>query len=266
MVRKDTDRLISFKFFSLNEFYDTVEKKIGCTLVSRMHTKLSIDNIELAYFGARHKEILARKFCWPEGVHTLSELSSLEKIITKSWSKKWCDDDGDEMDVERFYNDMPFLQKRVKAIGVRSRNNTVQKIVINLAESSDVTAKEMLWKTYAATKLVDNLESLGTRCEVIVKSYSGNVDSKRRYCLTEIPIKNPEDPINVSLLCTTLSPWFFRYWILNLRACFIEGCLPSLGNSAKLPAEDPGCIIIDNGACLSKDQANNFLKGITHAK
>ena len=263
MIRKNTDKLINFKFFSLADFYNTVSEKIGDTYDSRNYESQCKHGNRDVFNGASRSEIIERKHSWPEGVSMLKNLSDMEKVITKQWSKIWNNDDGDDMCLERFYNDMPFLQKRIKVLGVKSRNNIIQKILVNPCESAGVRAKEMLWKTYTAVKIADHLESQGVRCEITIKYLSRNIDNKNRDVTLEIPIKEANEPINTSLLCAVFSPWFFRYWIIHLLKSSIENVSVGLGQPKKISKEEnENCIIIDSGTALSKTAANNFLKGI----
>lgn len=263
MIRKDTDTLISFKFGSLADFYKSVSEKIGSTRLSREHESECKSGEHTSFCGANYSETIQRKHSWPEGVSMLKQLASMEKTITKEWKKVWSEDDGDEMDMERYYNDMPFLQKRIKVLGNRSRNNSIQKILVNPTENANISAKDMLWKTFTAVKVADELESKGTRCEIILKYFSSNIDKRDRNVTFEIPIKEAGEPVNLSLLCTVFSPWFFRYWIFHLFFSHIEGVRGSLGMARKIPTEETeNCIVIDSGTALSKEAANNFLKGV----
>lgn len=264
MIRKDTDKLISFKFFSLADFYKSVSEKMGTTYYSKQHESGSYTRQYAKFNGATRKEIMERKHSWPEGVSKLKELVDMEKVITKQWVKIWSDDDGDEMDLERYYNDMPFLQKRIKALGTRSRGNNVQKILINVWENCNITAEKMLWKTYTAVKIADELESQGTRCEILLVGAGENIDKRERKIDFEILIKDASEPINTGLLCAVFSPWFFRYWIFHLLYSHIENVTSYLGNAARFPKDKAeNCIVIDSGTALSRDSANNFLKGVT---
>lgn len=263
MIRKDTDKLISFKFFSLSDFYNTVSEKIEKTQLSKDWQWGNIKGYNKDFVGAPYSEIIQMKYSWPEGVKKLKELSDMEKIITKKWSKQWNEEDGDDMCMERYFNSMPFLQKRVKVLGERSRNNVIQKVIVNTWENCGVDSKKMLWKTYTVVKLVDELESQGVRCEVVIMLNGNSVDYESRKVQIEIPIKEANESINTSLLCTVFSPWFFRYWVFQLLFGHIPNVRESLGCADKTPKDQTeNCIVIDNGTALSKEAANNFLKGI----
>lgn len=266
MIRKDTDKLISFKFFSLADFYQSVSEKIGSTAISKIRLEDLKQGLLSRFCGANYSQIIERQYSWPEGVKMLNSLTSVELPITKQCKKVWSDDDGDEMDMERFYNDMPFLQKRIKTLGTRSRGNNIQKILINLTEYAGVKAENMLWKTYTAVKLCDELESRGTRCEVIAFETAKNVDHLKRFDTIEIPIKQAHEPLNTSLLCAVLSPWFLRHWIFQLEYSCIENVCSGLGQPRQLTVADvpdlENCIVIDSGMALTKTDANNFLKGV----
>ena len=263
MIHKVTDKLVSFSFFSLTDFYNKVDNRTDNNH-SKYNIELCSNNKHVDFFGASYQEIMQRKYAWSEGVSKLKELTDMDRVITKQWAKKWCEDDGDEMDMERYYNGMPFLQKRVQVLGTKSRNNRIQKIMINLCEDAGITANQMLWKTYTAVKIVDELESQGIRCEIVLFEASKNIDSSGRGLLIELPVKQASEPINTSLLCSILSPWFLRYWLFLFEYTYIKNVHPGLGKARKLnPSEsDENCIIIDSGTALSKRAANDFLKGI----
>ena len=267
MIRKDTNKLISFKFFSLADFYKTVSEKIGSTKESTKKLSMVKGGSPRSFYGASYSQIQERMYSWVEGVSMLKNLASVELTTTKQWVKTWNEDDGDDMDMERYYNDMPFLQKRVKSLGVKSRGNRIQKIIVNLTENANIGASEMLWKTYTAVKLCDEFESQGIRCEVVAVEACAGVDDDNRSLLAEIPIKSADEPINTSLLCTVLSPWFFRHWIFQLETTQVKNVDSSLGSARSLTTNDipdlENCIVINKGMALSKTSANNFLKGVT---
>lgn len=214
------------------------------------------------FVGATIPQIYARKYGWEEGVKKIESLPeySAPASVGARFVRSWSDYDGDELDPERMRDGFPCLSRRVKTAGQRTRG--VARVIVNMAELQNVSTESMLWKAYAAARLVDGLETAGQRCEIIAAAYSeaAHINPERsNLCL--IKIKAPEEPLNLGLCLNAFSPWMFRYWIFGARE--VVGNVPSWtgrSRSIKGRPDTEGAIIIDRGDCLSRYDAEAFIR------
>jgi hypothetical protein len=239
----------TYKFQSLTAFYAATER--------------STEHRPSSWIGATPEEIEARRYSWPEAVKQLDQLPELHQqhAHTKR-AKRWTETDGDDMSPERYADSRPFMRQRYRAATAAKTGGRVQKIRINVAESESVSAAAMLWKTYAAARLVDQLESNGTRTEILI------VCSTRRAFtrgdadyLLEITIKRPEQPLNVAAIATAASPWMLRRHILDHNTTQTDAT--GTGGSPRAMPTDPAALDIETGDCLSKAAAEAWIKNQT---
>ena len=219
-----------------------------------------------SFIGASFEEIEARRWGWAEGLRMLETLPEwkVPPAAGGRWVKSWSDYDGDELDHERFYAGAPCLARRVKTTGHRIKG--VNRVIVNIGENCRVLASDMLWKSYAATRLVDCMESNGERCEIYAAAYGVECFKDKfpdRFMMTKL--KAAEEPLNVALCLSVFSPWMFRFWYFLIIEQHREAYAHK-GYSRKI-SERPdaaGAIIIDTGDCLSKDAAARFIEQHTN--
>lgn len=198
------------------------------------------------------------KWSWPEGAEMLSHLPELGQVENAHSGKvkTWSHYDGDTMCVERFRDDRPFLRRRQK-----KRTARVQRVVISITESGIVDADDMIWKTYAAARIIDDLESQGVRCEVL--AYIG-VTYKHDVKKGFITLKRPNECLNIGSICTAISPWMLRVWGFHwIDAKY--GYKPSGYGQPVEYKPDPELeeIVINRGDCLSKSSAIKFIQNLS---
>lgn len=218
------------------------------------------------FMGATVHDIHARRWGWAEAVKMLEALPEWKAPPAPGgrWVKTWNDYDGDELDPERLYAGAPCLARRVKQTGQRIKG--VARVYVNVCENADIKADKMLWKTYAAARLVDSMEAAGQRCEIYAAFASiGTYKEERRDGWICTKIKSSEEPLNVALCLNVFSPWMLRYWyfaIINKtgKAYSHKGS----ANSINGRSETAGAYIIDTGECLSKDAAARFIEQHTN--
>lgn len=240
----------TFRFTSLTAFYAVNDKN-------------DAEHRPAAWIGADPAEIAARRFTWPEGVAQLNQLPELHqhRAHTKR-AKRWSEDDGDTMDMERYHDGRPFLRQRYRAETGTKAGGRVQRIRINTAEGANTKAAAMLWKSYAAARIIDALESRGTRCEVVIVCSTRNAyTAGARNYHAEITIKRPAQPLNLAAITTAAAPWMLRRHILDhIRA---QPDDKGTGGAPRPMPTDPAALDIETGECLSKASAERWIKSQT---
>jgi hypothetical protein len=240
-------------FKSLAEFYPEIINVSG----NRFYNS-SLSENNPSWYGLSLEKIKEHKFSYPMGVEKLSHFKDFE--VQKDTNVKfWNQYDGFDIDVERMMDNLDFLLDNHKK---KSLPKTMD-IYINTSESAAITYDQMLCKTYATIKIIDRMEALGVRCAVYscasLLTSSMNYNNENVYL--EICIKNYSDTLNIGAICTAISPWFFRYWML----LYIQGRYANLNYSVGIPKKMPSDIngvIIETGACYDKNAANNFIESI----
>jgi len=244
---------------SLSEFYDDVKNVDRHQYFDYM---LNSDRAE--FTGLSLSKINQSKFTYDLGVDALKKL--VDVTIEKDEKMKfWNQFDGYDIDIDRMYEGMDFLLDTRKQ---KKQPKTVD-LFVNITEGVDVSYKAMLNKTYAALKIIDHLESLGIRTALYASIASteilGTGKSKLRgeQYYIEICLKNHSDSVNMGALCTAISPWFFRHWVLafmvgrnrNINANFV-------GFVSSIPVGEAKGIVIQSGQCHTLVAANKFIESI----
>lgn len=251
------------KFNDIVELYKEADKleEYGN---SEMYKKFSeIDNPE--FVGLPIKDILESKFSYKKGLTELEKVNKLDfELGGQSIKYKWDFEDGDDMNMERFYDGNAFLHKRKKRIG--NNNGKFISFNIDICVNAWVTPEQMLYKSYTCIKLLDYLESLNYKVEVIVHDitrFPGSYKGKSVGLLkTMCTLKSFDEPLQKSLLLTCISPWFFRYWLFRLHAAKLF-TNPGLGQAAHVyEPSTPSNIWINSQECLDLDSAQNKIKQI----
>ncbi|HAH24971.1 MAG TPA: hypothetical protein DCL77_14655 [Prolixibacteraceae bacterium] len=243
-------------FNSLTDFYAAIVNKVNAPDYQRLEV---YDDPE--WKGLSLYEIKKSKFSYPLGIQELAKFKDIE--VEKAMNVKfWNQFDGFDIDVDRMYENMDFLLDTRK---VKKLPKAID-IYVNIGEHCGIEYKDMMCKTYVAVKIIDRLESLGVRCAVYacsssyIKFHSGEYSKKANY--VEVCIKNHNEALNIGAICTAISPWMFRQWILlyimgNCNGVSING----ISRTAPLPTDLKG-IIINTGSCLTTHSANNFIQSV----
>lgn len=257
-----------FRYDSLSDFYRAVDyafensnkcKTIGAKPEAHRfryaHNK--------SFSGLYYEDALKTRYAYKDGVNSIHKMQGIEIALKASEYKKvWSDYDGDAFDVERYRNEQPFLSRRVKTIGAKNRG--MFRVYINIAESCVVSYENMLWKTWTACRICDELENQGHRVEIVVCGEEHDQHYNYKISFTEIVVKRFSDPFNVALLASVCSPWFFRIWLFIVWN-FYKKAYSNLGYPHQIAEyynveNDKTAILIDNGDCLSEESANNFIR------
>lgn len=230
----------------------------ACEIIERAKTGNGCE-----FNGCSLDEFYERKYNWPGGLNEISRLSELNAMLhATKFEKRWSDYDGDSMDVERYYNEQPFLSRRVKTHGGNRRGQ--YRIVVNLCENSNVNSKNMLWKAYAATRLCDEIESQGNRVEVVIGSFYSHCIRGYDYTWVQCVGKRAQDPVNQGLLCTLMSPWMLRIPYFAILYHYND-CHYRLGHAHTVREYlgddvEKHAVVIDTGDCLSHEAADVFIR------
>lgn len=248
---------------SLSEFYQET-KVIECDVKTEYWMHKGRDD---SYFtGLPLSEILKHKYSYTEGLDKLKEIEGDVNTGGNSRKYVWNDFDGDDMSYDRYIEGLPCMRKRIRTCGIGS--GKIVTVHINISEFGNTSYNDMLNKAYTAIQIVDFLENLGYRVGVNVYDATGNLGhtSEKRgnqlieYIKVEIPLKQPEEPLNKALLLTAISPWFERYWMfLYHKAKF--NCYHSMGKAVdeRLP-DTMTDIYIKQGECLRKEHSDVKIK------
>lgn len=223
----------------------------------------SLACLSAGWIGASVANATAWRFGWSDGVARLSSLPDIVPAASETGEvrRAWSDQDGDEMDMERYWDGAPFLARRFKAAGLRARLGPAS-VFVNVSERSGVSSDAMLWKAYAVAKLVDSLESTGRRVAVFVGSSARDCFTRgaRDYAL-RIRVKAEDEPLNLSAVVGAASPWFLRLWVLSHISCHVDAdanCgYPRALRGSEIVTD--GAFVLDTGEALSKSDAARWL-------
>ena len=171
--------------------------------------------------------------------------------------------------MERLYEHLPAMKKRVNVTGDKFGNFI--SLYFNNTVNCSVGSEEILNKTKTAAMLVKFFESLNKRVEIISYSKAQRPGTYKnepiKYVLIETTVKKFTDPLNISLVNTCLSSWYFRYWTLaffNTKFHTWDG----YGSPTNLTNEDlkkhkgNKVIKIDAYDCLTKEKADAFVRKV----
>jgi hypothetical protein len=210
--------------------------------------------------GIENRDQVDLCYNWPEGASMVK--ANMSALLGESKTHRiWNEENGDHFSVDRAREGLPPLQKRIRKAGENS--GRIKKIYVNVTEHVGVTAKQMTWKSATACALVDGFEGQGIRTEVILVHRTKRVSEGGAMDFgLEVPLKQAQEPLNISLLAGCLSPWMFRCHLIAVqhRTVIENGYKNDYGHGCPVPiGEKEGAIVIDSGMCLSKEESMQFL-------
>lgn len=245
-------------FSSLREFYADCE----INRTQSIEWKAQKIRDKVSFIGLSYPDVLKYKFSYPIGVEKLRHFKEVN-IEKDTRIKLYNQFDGYDINIDRMYENLDFLidERRVK-----NRPKTID-IYINIGEAFTVDYDNMLNKTYAATKIVDYLETMGVRCAVYAVISFKPIYSKRTYGkqeIIEICLKNHADTLNMGAVCAGISPWMLRYWGILWIAGNCKGSKIKCGAAiaCTIPDEEKTGIVIDTQQCLNIADANKLIENI----
>ena len=150
---------------------------------------------------------------WPAGVDAalrLIEAPDLATVGASRLRRRWSPDDGETLDVARFYQGLPCWQQPYRAPG--GSGGRIKTLVAHAGANCNLSADAIAWKAYAAVRYVDAMEAAGFRVAVDVSFATRHSyrDGKGWHCL--VHVKEPDDPVDLSQLAAVLSAAAFRWY------------------------------------------------------
>lgn len=242
----------TLSFSDLDQFYkesDEVEPT-----GSHNEWKKNVERDDPSWVGLPRDEIIKSKYCYKEGLDKLEELHKDFNIGGTKRTYKWSEDDGDDMNYDRYLDNLPSLKKRTYAKG--SGRGKIVTLYVSIAENCYISYKEMLNRSYTIMRIVDYLENMNYRTEIITYiDIKGLGHYGEEYVSTlhiEIPIKKAEDVLIKGLILNCISPWMFRYHVFKLINAKFK-TFPSYGQSYTPSYSDTeNKIYFRTGECLSE--------------
>lgn len=216
------------------------------------------------WIGLSRKEIIASKYCYKEGLDKLKELDKDFNLGGTKRTYKWDENDGDDMNYDRFLDNLPCLSKRTMRKG--DGKGKIITIYVSIGENCYVSYRDMLKRSYTVMRLIDYLENMNYRTEVIVYSDVRNLGSYKgeevKFLHTEIMIKRAEDTLVKGLVLNCISPWMLRYHLFKFwNAKFKTNY--GYGHSSSLDYEDTNSkIYFRSGQCLDDQSCEARLKSL----
>lgn len=255
---------LDFKFEDIDDFYKAAEEFDKDNGQFHQNEEIRLSE-RRSFSGLSIQDIHKYKYGYQPGISKLEEVKEDLLIDGASCFKhKWDDVDGEEMSMDRFYDEIPFLQKRIRKHGFLG--GKFIKVYVSINELAMVSYESMLNRTYTAVSIIDYLESLGYRTEVYATSFSINKGSYKNdwasEVYSEVLIKKSDEALNLSLLLTMLSPWSYRYWHFLMFSGHFKtssgmGSTRSEGKSSQI-----GELYLQSGECLTKEASKKFINEI----
>lgn len=253
---------LSVQIESLDKFYR--EADIVEDTGRQQHWESHDECYDPNFVGLGKEEILASKYSYKKGLDNLKQIE--KDLLLGGVKKKYKYDefDGDDMNYDRFLEQLPSLKKRIKTLG--SGHGKFINLHVCICENAWCSSNSLMNRAYTVMRIIDYLEDLGYRVGVYVYtdtsrpgSYKGEtIDSLH----VEVQIKKPEEPLLRPLILTAVSAWMFRFWMFKFRSAkfYTDG---GMGTSMSKPYEDTKCdLYIRRGECLDEDDSERRIERI----
>ena len=254
---------IKININSIDELY---QEALNFEVTGNENQFKSLDEDKESFRGLSIEEILKSKYSYNKGLDDLHKIQDFDANIGRSGRKrKWSEQDGDDMSIERLNEGLPFMEQRVRCEG--DRIGKFISIYVNICECCRIDYQDMLYKSYTTISLIDYLESLNYKVAVYLLCEAKNMCSKYKgndikIVSIEIQIKKFDEPLIKGLILTCISPWMFRYWIFKLWTAKFN---TNYGLGQPLDTKhdsNTSTIYINTGECLSKDSADDKIEQI----
>jgi hypothetical protein len=212
---------------------------------------------------ATGESLATLRHTWPEGVKAMEKLPTPElppraRAKVSDWNQ------GDVWDLQKLRDGRaPWTRRSKKPAPSRT-------IIVNIAEGAFVNAQAMLYKAFTAMRLIDELENQGTAVKVVAAMgvYKGWIGHSG-HSLALATVKDHDEPLNLGLLATALSPWSLRAFYIGWTETRPFGYEPEGGKGyAELLSEiaksvpsvfEDEPLMIDRGQCLSLEDARQYI-------
>ena len=108
--------MLKLTFPDLFSFYNELNNIETTSNLSKIKYLESDDNC-IAEFNMTYSELSKYKYSYTKGLNKLKQLNLDWEIGSRKKKYKWSEIDGDDMSIERFNDDLPFMQQRVNKQG-----------------------------------------------------------------------------------------------------------------------------------------------------
>lgn len=216
------------------------------------------------WVGLSLKEIKQSKYSYKKG---LNKLKSIEEDLELGGSQKkykFDEFEGDDMNYDRFLEQLPSLTKRIRNHG--SGQGKFINLHVCICENAWCSAKSLMIRAYTVMRIVDYLENMGFRIGVSIYTDTRDVGTFKGDAIdllhVEVLIKRPEEPLLKPLLLTAVSSWMFRHWMFKFRAAKFN-VNSGMGASTTCRYENTKeDLYIGRGECLCKEDAQAKIMAI----
>lgn len=259
------DGVYKIVFDNLDKFYkecDIVEETGNYADPKYPSWIVEDTNDDPSFKGLLIDTIKKSKYMYKEGLNELEKLKIDLNLGGTKRSYKWDEVDGDDMNYDRYLDNLPCLRKRIRKVGLGQ--GKIINIHVSVAENCNIEYKDMLIRSYTVMKVIDYLEAQGYRIGLSIYSDVANLGSYNNSTIkmlhTEVQIKKPEEPLIKGLVLTCISPWMFRYHFFKLWVAKFK-CEWGLGQTYYAKYVDSKTdIYFRSGTCLGEEDAKRRIK------
>lgn len=154
----------------------------------------------------------------------MQELESVElpKPISRKRRRRWSEDNGDDVNLDRLRAGQPFWQESHR---MARRGPQVITLIAQTGATADVAAEKLIWRGAAMVALSRVLEEQGYRTEIIFGSWGrhcypegGRSGDGLKHALTGVRVKGAGDHVNLAAIVNAASAWFHRTITFGCRA------------------------------------------------
>jgi hypothetical protein len=217
---------------------------------------LSVLNSKANFIGIENKDIEKYKYSYPLGVQLLNNIK-FDLPEQKRRIKYYNQIDGYDINVERLFDERDYLLNKKNIY-----DSKIVNIYVNLSVPYTLSYENMLNKTKTVISICDYLEQQGISTNVFSCAYLLAHDNKKTEIIYEIKIKDSNEPINIGLLATSISPWFLRYWVFLHLTSYYNIIKSSIGEVKFFNRDDFNGILIDSMDCTSKLKSEQFINNL----
>lgn len=149
----------------------------------------------------------------------------LPKPISRKRKKYFDAYEGDDINLDRLRSGQEYW---INTKRQSHQGPAVQTILINQSTPWYIEPMNILWRGVAAIVVAHYLEEAGFRTEIIGVSATTQAHGYKNN-LTIVPLKEPNQPLNIQSLTLSLTSWFYRtFWFSIFYVPKVEVC-SSLG-------------------------------------
>ncbi len=151
---------------------------------------------------------------WPEGLELVQgmlyeierEGSKLPPPVDQKRRKKWSNDSGDDLDLDRLRSGQEYWQTMSKRPTNAPRRIT---LVANVSAACNVDHQKILWRGATAIVLADLLEKAGYRVDLWAVD-AGRIFLDCKPTISALMLKDSGQVLDIATVVNGLSGWFFR--------------------------------------------------------